>query len=66
MAAQGQRVGLGQGHAVDGEPAGFRVIEAQQQLEHGALARPGGAYQGYRFAGLHRQTEVVEGGGVGT
>ena len=60
-----------QGHraqvdAIDADGAALRIVEAQQQREHRALAGAGRADQGDGFAGAHVEGEVVQRGGVGT
>ena len=49
-------------HAVDRHAALLRVVEAQQQLQHGALAGAAGADQRHRLAGLHVEVEVAQRG----
>ena len=46
--------------AVDRDRARLRIVEAQQQREHRALARAGRADQGDGFARSHAQAEVLE------
>ena len=52
--------------AVQGDGTGVHIVEAHQQLDHGGLARAGGAYDGYLLAGLHRAAEIVDDGLVGS
>ena len=56
--AQGHRVQFGQGHASDENAAGPGIVEAQQQLEDGALAGPGGSHQGHGLAGPDPECQV--------
>ena len=46
--------------AVELHLPGLHVVVAQQQLEHGALARAAGADQRHCFAGAHVQVEVLQ------
>ena len=48
--------------AVQGDRTSVHIVKAHQQLDHGGLARTGGAYDGYFLAGLHRAAEVVDDG----
>ena len=49
-------------YAVEFNAARGRVVKAQQQLKHRALARAAGPDDGHGFAGLHMQAEIVQGG----
>jgi hypothetical protein len=60
LAAQGQRVELAQVDAVEGDTALLRVVEAQQQLQHAALAGARGADQGHRLARAQLEGDAVE------
>ncbi len=60
------RVECGQVEVIDQNPSGLRVVEAQQQLQDGALAGTRGADQGDRFAGSDMQVEAHQCRGVGT
>ena len=48
--------------AVQGDGTGVHIVEAHEQLDHGGLARAGGADDGHLLAGLHRTAEVVDDG----
>ena len=58
--AQGAAVKVPHIVAVQGDRTGIHIVKAHQQLDHGGLARTGGAYDGYLLAGLHRAAEVVD------
>ena len=47
------------GDAIERDAATVRIIKAQQQLEHGALARAAGANDGHRFSWRYRQDEIT-------
>ena len=47
-------------HPADGHPARFGPVQAQQQLEHGALTGTGAAHQHDLLALLHGHGEVVQ------
>ena len=50
--------------AVQRDAAGLRIVETQQQLEHGALAGAARADERDGFAGLDREREIVQRGRV--
>ncbi len=66
MAAQLRRIQLAHVHAVDAHRAGLRVVEAQQQAEHGALAGARGAHQRHGFTGPHVEVEIGKRGRIGS
>jgi hypothetical protein len=53
-------------HPVEPHRTGDRIVEAQQQLKEGRLARAGGPDQRHPLAGLDDQVEAIECGGVRT
>ena len=59
--AQGLQVHLLDGHAVEHDLSGRRVVPAQQQAEHRALARTTGADQGHGLPRPHGQRKVLQG-----
>ena len=48
--------------AVQGDGAGIHIVEPHQQLDHGGLARAGGAYDGDLLAGVNGAAEIVDDG----
>ena len=52
--------------SVHTNPAGQRVVEALDERNHGALARPRAAHQGEGPASWHVEAEVVKEDDVGT
>ena len=48
--------------AVQGDGTGIHIVEPHQQLDHGGLARAGGAYDGDLLAGVHGAAEIVDDG----
>jgi hypothetical protein len=58
--ARRARVHVAELHAADAHRAPLRIVEAQQQGEHGRLARAGRADQRDPFAGRHAQRELAQ------
>ena len=54
------RIGAAHVDAIDAHRALLRIVEAQQQLEHGRLAGAGRSDQRHLFAGRDLEREVVE------
>ena len=48
------------GDAVDADLAGGQVVESHEQVDHGGLARAGGADDGHLLAGLYMGGEVLD------
>jgi hypothetical protein len=66
MAAQLLRGQIAEIDAIEGDAAGFRIVEAQQQLEYRGLAGARRTDDGDLLARLHVQGESVKRGRLGT
>ena len=60
LAAQRRQLDVADIAVVDGHPAGHDVVGAVEQLDQGALARPGRPDQRHRLAWLDAQLDVVQ------
>ena len=47
-------------HAVDADHAGFRFVEAADQIHNGRFAAAGRSYQRNRFAASHFEREILQ------